>query len=529
MVSEMRNDELLFSTCEKHVDNEISQIIIFDHDKEIGIVLAKALNNAIIDYSKSNKFSFISKVIEQLHMLVNKFNSDIEINIIFANALYNAAKTYGEINDLLSVKKMIDLLNVLADKFRDNKEVNLQLAEALYNSTFAHESGDFDSTLKIIEQLKELSNRFAKDREINLILAEALYNTANDYGKSGDFDSSRKMIDLLNVLAEKFTDDEEVNLILAEALYNAAVFYSESSDLDLVSEIVEQLEVLADKFPDEKEIGIVLAETLYNTATYYDESGNLNSVCKIIHKLHVLMNKFEDESIMNVQKIIIGEQEETVNETWMPIEINWQSVESDVQHEILSLMGNGPFEEQVILLSVSLPFYDKFRLYKLTSAARQLDNPLYFLYMSGYDPVLINWTNEPIYDLNEIAPVILNKNTVIPYVKFFFNFVRGSLGQFIIVEKPTDVSWLPETSQKEKEEVNSKLIPITYHGIDNNGFFSLTSTVIFRNALFKVDIKIAPQEMEIFDDNTGMFEDFIIGQIKLENEKLLCEELNVYM
>jgi tetratricopeptide (TPR) repeat protein len=226
-------------------------------------------------------------------------------------------------------------------------------------------------------------------------------------------------------------------------------------------------------------------------------------------------------------KLMITGLEEPEAENRVPLEINWQPVDSEVKHEILSFMGNALSENQVSLQSVSVPFYEKFRLCKLISETIPSKNSLYFLYMPGNDPIIIDWTNEPIYSLNENAPVILNKDTVIPYAKFFFNFVRASIGQFIIVEKPEDILWLPEATPKEKEEVNSRLIPVTYQGIDDKGFFSSTCTVIFKNALFKTEIKIAPQEMDVIVEETGENEHFTIGQIKLENEEPLCEELNV--
>jgi hypothetical protein len=51
--------------------------------------------------------------------------------------------------------------------------------------------------------------------------------------------------------------------------------------------------------------------------------------------------------------------------------------------------------------------------------------------------------------------------------------------------------------------------------------------VIFKNALFKTDVKVAPYEMDVFDPESGMSEHFTIGQMKLTNEELLLEDLNV--
>jgi hypothetical protein len=173
-----------------------------------------------------------------------------------------------------------------------------------------------------------------------------------------------------------------------------------------------------------------------------------------------------------------------------------------------------------------LPFYDEFKLYALSDAALPQPNTRYILHKPG-DVSLMNWTNEPIYSVNERAPIKLDRKTAIPYAKFFFHYVRGQLGRFIIVEKPDEVVWLSNANTKEKADVAERLIPVTYKGIGRDNLFTLTATVVFKNALFRTDIKIAPYEMDVFDPELGAPEHFTIGQMKLTNEDLLLEELNV--
>jgi hypothetical protein len=173
-----------------------------------------------------------------------------------------------------------------------------------------------------------------------------------------------------------------------------------------------------------------------------------------------------------------------------------------------------------------LPFYDEFKFYAISDQALPPPNTRYALYKPG-DVSLMNWTNEPIYSVNERAPIKLDRKTVITYAKFFFHYVRGQLGRFIIVEKPEEVVWLANANAKEKAEVAARLMPVTYKGIGRDNLYTLTATVVFKNALFKTDIKIAPYEMDVFDAETNQPEHFTIGQMKLTNEDLLLEELNV--
>jgi hypothetical protein len=183
-------------------------------------------------------------------------------------------------------------------------------------------------------------------------------------------------------------------------------------------------------------------------------------------------------------------------------------------------------EGKTSVQSAALPFYDEFKLYALSDSTLPQPNTRYMLYKPG-DVSLMNWTNEPIYAVNERAPIKLDRKTAIPYSKFFFHYVRGQLGRFIIVEKPEEVVWLSNANDKEKAAVAEKLMPVSYKGIGRDNLFTLTATVVFKNALFKTDIKIAPYEMDVFDAELGAPEHFTIGQMKLTNEDLLLEDLNV--
>lgn len=174
----------------------------------------------------------------------------------------------------------------------------------------------------------------------------------------------------------------------------------------------------------------------------------------------------------------------------------------------------------------ALPFYDGYKVFAFSDYARKAPNTRYFL-IKADDVIAMNWTNEPIYSVNEKAPIKLDRKTIIPYAKFFFHFVRGQLGRFIIVEKPDEVTWLPNANADEKNAVNAKLMPVTYKGIGRDNLYTLTATVVFKNALFVTDIKVAPYEMDVFDPETNAPEHMTIGQMKLTNEQLLLEDLSV--
>jgi len=213
------------------------------------------------------------------------------------------------------------------------------------------------------------------------------------------------------------------------------------------------------------------------------------------------------------------------------IDLNFQTLDAAATQKILSdiSVDIAPIklpEGKTTIQVADLPFYDEFKLYALSDTTLPAPNTRYILHKPG-DVSLMNWTNEPIYSVNERAPIKVDRKTCIPYAKFFFHYVRGQLGRFIIVEKPDEVVWLSNATDKEKADVAARLMPITYKGIGRDNLITLTATVVFKNALFKTDIKLAPFEMDVFDPELGAPEHFTIGQMKLTNEDLLLEDLNV--
>jgi hypothetical protein len=213
------------------------------------------------------------------------------------------------------------------------------------------------------------------------------------------------------------------------------------------------------------------------------------------------------------------------------IDLKFQNLDAGTTESLLSTIGSeiAPIklpEGKTTVQVADLPFYDDFKFYALSDTTLPAPNTRYMLHKPG-DLTMMNWTNEPIYSVNERAPIKLDRKTIVPYAKFFFHYVRGQLGRFIIVEKPEEVVWLANANDKEKAEVAQRLMPVTYKGIGRDNLFTLTATVVFKNALFKTDIKIAPYEMDVFDPEQNAPEHFTIGQMKLTNEDLLLEELNV--
>ena len=123
--------------------------------------------------------------------------------------------------------------------------------------------------------------------------------------------------------------------------------------------------------------------------------------------------------------------------------------------------------------------------------------------------VVLDWTNEPIYILNQQAPIQLNADNIAEYVHFFFTYVRGKHGRFIVTENVDDINWKEDPPPQARKAITKMLLPVTLKE-EKNGNFYLEVTMMFRDSLFKADVEVQPN-----------------GLVSLSNEKLLVEDMPV--
>lgn len=163
-----------------------------------------------------------------------------------------------------------------------------------------------------------------------------------------------------------------------------------------------------------------------------------------------------------------------------------------------------------IIMSRTLDFYPGYKFYDM---ADHSNNPpaRRFVLMKKDQVTILDFTNSPIYDINKSAPIYLNEDTVHEYVRFFFNFVRGRHGRFLIVESVDDIAWTEEPPPAAKKSIAKLIMPvsmITKDVVDGN--FHLHAQMIFRDSLFSADI-IAQKD----------------GLVQLTNEQLMIEDMPV--
>lgn len=178
---------------------------------------------------------------------------------------------------------------------------------------------------------------------------------------------------------------------------------------------------------------------------------------------------------------------------------DWKKTDAEAAARILSEVNNFlepvPFRpEQTTLRVLPLPFYKGYELYELTDLSAVPAARKFAIYKPG-DVNVIDWTNQVIYDVNEKAPITLTERNVAGYVKFFFNYVRGRHGRFMIIETIDDIRWQVEPPLQGRKVMQDMLTPVTVTGQDGDGTFHLEAFMVFKDSLFKTRVHVRPDGM----------------------------------
>lgn len=164
--------------------------------------------------------------------------------------------------------------------------------------------------------------------------------------------------------------------------------------------------------------------------------------------------------------------------------------------------------EETTILTKELSFYKSYTLLDITNHALT-PVPRRYVLKSKDKIIPLNFTNEPIYALNQDGALNLNGQNIDEYARFFFEFVHGPKGRFQIVETLDDIEWLQEPSTPERHALAPKVNPISVSQ-GENGDFILQINVIFKGTLLDLSVEI--------DKN---------GTVDIKNQKLKEKDLAV--
>lgn len=172
--------------------------------------------------------------------------------------------------------------------------------------------------------------------------------------------------------------------------------------------------------------------------------------------------------------------------------------------------------QNVTILAMELSFYPGCRLLEVADHSTMPTRKTFLV--AGTDhATILDWTNNPIYRLNEKVPIRLDEKNVFDYVRFFFSFVRGRHGRFLITESVDDIAWKDEPPATARKAIGNLIEPIRLKATDRDGTIHLVVRMIFKDSLFKSNVKVAPDGLVTLQDEELVVEDIpvlddVLGQ-----------------
>lgn len=166
-----------------------------------------------------------------------------------------------------------------------------------------------------------------------------------------------------------------------------------------------------------------------------------------------------------------------------------------------------PVEASVLV--VDLLFYHGYQFIDISDHTMNPKRQHFVIYSPDVIHV-IDYSNEPLYQLNANTPVAINDDTVLEYVRFFFTYVSGRHGRFLIVENVDDVAWKENPPPNARKAIGDMIKPLELKEKLDDGTYILSSHMVFKDGLFKADIVVKAD-----------------GLVSLTNEELLIEDMPI--
>ena len=148
-----------------------------------------------------------------------------------------------------------------------------------------------------------------------------------------------------------------------------------------------------------------------------------------------------------------------------------------------------------------LPFYDQVALIRVKEP--NWTNPkLNIFYLTDQGNLFrLNGTSPPIHEVNAKAPIKVNEQNVLDYLRFFCYFVRGEEGPFYVAESMEDPNMPQEMDETTRSVIEGTIRPATFEGMNEQGHYLCDAVVFYSNALFIANFAVQPTGMiEMLDD-----------------------------
>lgn len=128
-----------------------------------------------------------------------------------------------------------------------------------------------------------------------------------------------------------------------------------------------------------------------------------------------------------------------------------------------------------------LPFFKTFLLYRLTNFSSLptfsmdfLSNGETFLYMDG--------SNSAMRHLADMGELVINEETIVPYINFYYCYVRQPEGEMLILKEPGEASQIDMYDEERREDFDVRPAELEIGRVTENGSFRVIAPLLYDDA-----------------------------------------------
>ncbi len=194
------------------------------------------------------------------------------------------------------------------------------------------------------------------------------------------------------------------------------------------------------------------------------------------------------------------------DEAFTKLDVDETAVVLDVVNK--SIQGSLFDPLETTILSINLPFYPGYNFLHVADHASHPPLERFVFRKEGAEEyIILDWRFDTIYALNEKADFKLDEKSVLEYVRFFFSYVKGRHGRFILCESADHVKWKDEPPAEVRKSLNQALKPLELKEKTKEGVYVLKAYMMLKDTLFTVIVtvdqagKIGMTDHEILIEN----------------------------
>jgi hypothetical protein len=149
-----------------------------------------------------------------------------------------------------------------------------------------------------------------------------------------------------------------------------------------------------------------------------------------------------------------------------------------------------------------LPFYESVALIRVRDP-NWVNKNLNIYYLTDQGNLFrLNGTSPPIHEVNAKAPIKVNEQNVLDYLRFFCFFVRGEEGPFYVAESMADPNIPTQMDDTTRSVIEGTVRSAAFEGKNEQGHYLCEAVVFYSNALFLANFAVQPTGMiEMLDDD----------------------------